>query len=160
MSMRRRVSFQTYLHRRGYDLRAGSGAFLWRLFIKSWAEPGFHRFWRVWNPGYGYALFHLYLLLGGNKRRFTATIGVFAFCGFSFHDLVAYLISGRFGLSCTFAFILYALLSLAAFRFERGLGQRRWPVAANAMLNLSGRCWRPPCWVRTESNVVEIHVRG
>jgi hypothetical protein len=51
---KRPIGFHQYLARRGYDFRAASGAFLRQMFLSAWAEPGLRRFWRIWNPLYGY----------------------------------------------------------------------------------------------------------
>lgn len=51
--------FRRYLHRRGY--RASTGwPFFRRAFLECWAERGFHRFWRAWNPGLGFLVFRPY----------------------------------------------------------------------------------------------------
>ncbi|MCP4200688.1 MAG: hypothetical protein GY769_01985 [bacterium] len=102
----------------------------------SWVQPGFHRFWRVWNPLYGYFLYRLYLVLGGNRHRLVATLTVFASCGFVLHDLLVFLFSGYFSLVCTFGFVFFAILSLLSARFQKLLRQGEWPAAANAAANI------------------------
>jgi len=43
-------------YRTGYD-----GRFFRRAFLECWAEPGFHRFRRIWNPSLGFLVFELCL---------------------------------------------------------------------------------------------------
>lgn len=62
-------TFDAFLPRRGYDPAGTPDALLRRLFVESWREPGFHRFWQVWNPMYGWVLYRLYLALGGAGSR-------------------------------------------------------------------------------------------
>jgi hypothetical protein len=54
-------SYDQYLILRGYDPSSSKLIILKRALIDSWAEPGLHEFWRVWNSGIGYLLFRLYL---------------------------------------------------------------------------------------------------
>ncbi len=129
-------TLEQYLVRRGYDLNRGTGRFLKRLFLESWQQAGFHRFWRVWNPLYGFFLYRLYLLLGGNRNRVVATLVVFASCGFFLHDLVSLLLFGVFSFVCTLGFFLYGVLSLASARLQVLLRQKRWPPLANAAVNV------------------------
>jgi len=97
----------------------GNVNFFKRLFIVSFCQQGFHRFWRIWNPFYGYFLFKLYRLMGGNRNKIFSTIFVFVFCGYVLHDLPIYLIFGKFGFVCTFAFLFYGVGSLIAAKFDR-----------------------------------------
>lgn len=121
--------------RRGYDTKSAV-AILRRLFVESWAEPGFHNFWRVWNPVYGNGLFKLYRAIGGNESPVVATFAVFAFCGFVLHDTIHIARTGMLTLSTTLAFVLFALATLLSKRYERVLRQSTWPSFANVMVNL------------------------
>ena len=133
----RPISFRRYLARRGYDLQAGSGAFFRRMFLSAWAEPGFHRFWRVWNPLYGYCLFRLYLSLGGSRQRLLATVTVFVASGLLLHDLPVALIRGHVQVTVTAAFLGFAALTLLSRSAERLLGFPSWPRPAHVVLNLA-----------------------
>ena len=128
-------TFAHYLQRRGFDLRDGTPAFLRRMFIDCWTEPGFHRFWRLWNPLYGYFLFRLYRGLGGSRRPVLATMVVFVFCGFVLHDLPVSLIRGRGSVACTVAFVFYGLATLVSRRLIRGAAIR-WPAWSCVVVNL------------------------
>lgn len=130
------ISFTEFLSRRGYDLRRGSGQFLKRMFLESWIQPGFHRFWRVWNPLYGYFLYLLYLLLRGNRNRILATLFVFASCGFLLHDVLAWAITGYWSLTCTFGFLFFGVFALFNRALEQILHQDQWPALANAAMNI------------------------
>ena len=103
-------TFTQYLRRRGYDRQASSAHFLRRMFLECWLESGFHRFWRVWNPLYGFFLYRLYLRLrrlGGNYNRFVAAVGVFEACGFGLHDFPVSLVLGRSTFVCTPSFSVW-----------------------------------------------------
>lgn len=130
------LTFVDYLERRGYDLNRGSAAFLGHLFFQSWLQPGFHLFWRVWNPVYGYFLFRIYLMAGGNRRRVTATATVFLFCGFVFHDLPLTLAFGRLSLVCTTAFFFYAIATLASRFTAAFLSFDSWPRWIHGLINV------------------------
>ena len=132
----RQVGFVQYLERRGFDVRRGPAAFWWRMFVAVWAEPGFHRFWRVWNPLYGYFLFRLYRLLGGNRRRVVSTVVVFLFSGFVLHDLPFILITGRVQVTVTAAFLFYAVSSLFSQVAERQWSLRSWPRTVHTLCNV------------------------
>ena len=129
------ITFRQYLARRGYDLHASTGLFLRRMFLSAWAQPGFHRFWRVWNPVYGYLLFRLYLVLGGNRRRILSTITVFLFCGFMLHDLPISIIRGHIQVTITAAFFLFGVVTLLFQQAENRLGALQWPRVVHVICN-------------------------
>jgi hypothetical protein len=129
-------TFEQYLIRRGYDLRLGAQPFFRRMFLSCWAEPGFHRFWRVWNPLYGYFLFKLYRVLGGNKRKVLATLSTFIFCGFFLHDLPVSLIADRLLMNTTSAFMFFGVFAILNHQLEKRLKQRYWPRMFNVALNI------------------------
>jgi hypothetical protein len=128
------ASYKQYLILRGYDPSASRLLVLRRALVDCWGEPGFHQFWRVWNPGVGHILFKLYRLLGGNHNRVVATLLVFAMCG-AFHDLMVMLIFQRPFLAFTAAFFSSGLLSLTNRLLDPLLRQHRWPSSLNAMCN-------------------------
>lgn len=128
-------SYEQYLVFRDYDPSASKLLILKRALIDSWGEPGFHRFWQVWNPGIGHLLYRFYRWLGGNRRRLAATLAVFVLCGF-LHDLVVMLIFRRPFLAFSAAFILFAVLASINRALEPYLRQERWPRILNALSNL------------------------
>lgn len=129
-------SYKQYLAIRGYDPSSSRLLVLRRGLIDCWGEAGFHRFWRVWNPGVGHVLFKLYLFLGGSRNRVVATFFVFAVCG-AIHDLVVMLIFHRPFFAFTAAFFSSGLLSLANRLLEPILHQDRWPSPLNALSNVT-----------------------
>ena len=131
------TSFQQYLEGRGYDLDRGSAAFLRRMFLECWAQPGFHSFWRVWNPAYGYLLFRLYRSLGGSRSQVPLTLLVFGLCGYLAHDFPVSLFLGRPLLVCTVAFVVWGTLVSLARHLERPLAFARWPPPLHVLLNIA-----------------------
>jgi Zn-dependent protease len=108
------------------------------MFVTPFGEPGFHRFWRLWNPLFGYALFRLYLAMGGRRRPLVASLVVFTACGLFLHDLVRFAVTGHFSPTTTAAFLIFWLLTVANRAWEAKLGQASWPRAANALVNVGG----------------------
>jgi hypothetical protein len=131
-----RHSYERYLVLRGYDPASGTLVTLKRALVDSWGEPGFHRFWRVWNPGVGHLLYRLYLLLGGSRIRLTATMLVFALCGLV-HDVLVMLIFRRPFAAFTTAFALAGILTVVNRSLEPLLHQERWPRLLNVLANVS-----------------------
>ena len=129
-------SYEQYLVLRGYDPSANKLLILKRALIDSWAEPGFHRFWQVWNPGIGHLLFRLYLLLGGNRLQLIATMLVFALCGLM-HDVLVMVMFRRPFVAFTVAFSLFGLFAVANRAVENRLHQERWPGLLNLTANVS-----------------------
>ena len=128
-------TYEVFLRARGFDPR-NLRAFLWRMFAVCWTEPGFHRFWRIWNPLYGYALFRLYLALGGRQRPLLASLVVFLFCGFVLHDLLRYATTGQLWLSSTVAFFAYWALASLSRKLASRLRQETWSRGINTLVNL------------------------
>jgi hypothetical protein len=128
-------SYNQYLLLRGYDPSGSKLVVLRRALVDSWGEPGFHRFWRVWNPGIGHLLFRLYLALGGNRMRLVATMLVFAFCGVM-HDVIVMLIFRRPFVAFTAAFVLFGILAVISRSLEPVLPQERWPRLLNVIVNV------------------------
>jgi hypothetical protein len=129
-------SYQQYLILRGYDPASNKLAILKRALFDSWGEPGFHRFWRVWNPGIGHLLYRLYLLLGGNRARPVNTLLVFFLCGI-LHDGLVMLIFRRPFVAFTAIFLLSGGLAVGNRSLEPFLHQERWPRWLNGLANLS-----------------------
>ena len=129
-------SYEQYLVLRGYDPSSSRWVILRRALISSWGEPGFHRFWRVWNPGIGHLLYRLYLLLGGNRVRLFATMLVFALCGLT-HDIVVMWMFRRPFVAFTAAFVSCGMLAVISRALESILRQERWPRLLNVLTNVS-----------------------
>lgn len=129
-------TYAQYCTRRGYAPPFKGWSVIRRSLFGSWAQPGFHRFWRVWNPPIGYPLFRLYRILGGNRHRVLATVVVFTMCGF-LHDMAVLLLVRRWSLMLTAAFLAFASLTLLSLKLEPILKQARWPSILNVLLNLA-----------------------
>lgn len=129
-------SYNRYLVLRGYAPSSNKLAILKRALFDSWGEPGFHQFWRVWNPGVGHLLYRLYLFLGGNRARLIATILVFILCGI-LHDVLVMLIFRRPFVAFTAAFLFSGVLTVGNRSLEPILHQERWPRLLNALINVS-----------------------
>jgi len=124
--------FQRFLHRRGY--RASTGwPFFRRAFLECWAEPGFHRFWRVWNPGLGFLVFRLYRALGGYRAGPHTKVLAFLASGIAHNLLVFPFLGWSFALPV--AFSLFGCLAAAGPRLSRVVRQDRWPPALNVLVN-------------------------
>lgn len=126
--------YRHYLQRRGFGEHVHDQLFVIRGFLACWAEPGFHRFWQVWNPGIGYPAFRLYLVLGGRKRRGRATVATFVVNGLV-HTVVACPLFRRWSWTLIVAFSLFGLLTIMSRRLEPVLRQEQWPAIANLAVN-------------------------
>jgi hypothetical protein len=127
------VTLQDYLRARGLD-PADSPGLQRRMFVDCWYEPGFHRFWRLWNPLFGYGLYRLYVALGGNRRPAAASLAVFVLCG-ALHDALLLVTARRVSVVCTVAFAVYWLLAVVARWLEprQASWRRGFNAAANAL---------------------------
>jgi hypothetical protein len=130
------ISYNQYLLLRGYDPSSNKFLMLKRALIDSWAEPGFHRFWRVWNPGIGHLLYRLYLFLGGNRIRIFSTILVFLICGF-IHDLIVMAIFRRPFIAFSTAFMLFGIIASINRLLEPVLNQDSWLKICNVLCNVT-----------------------
>lgn len=130
------ISFTEFLELRGYSLENGAGPLLRRLFLESWVQPGFHRFWQVWNPAYGYFLFNLYRALGGSRRPFLAGISVFVICGSILHDLPIGLVTGVPRIVCTVAFSFWGVTAFLSRKADPVVDFESWPPVANLVVNV------------------------
>ena len=129
-------SYSQYLILRGYDPSSSKLIILKRALVDSWGEPGFHQFWRVWNPGVGHLLYRLYLVLGGNRIRLVATMLVFTLCGLV-HDVLVMLMFRRPFAAFTAAFVFSGILAVINRSLEPILRQDRWPRLLNVLINVS-----------------------
>lgn len=130
-----RLNYQEYLVFRGYDISAGKVNILKRALIESWGEPGFHRFWQVWNPGIGHLFYRLYVFLVGKRFRILSTLLVFVVCGIA-HDAVVSALFLHPYLVFTGVFSLFGVCTIASRALEPILRQEKWPCLINAALNL------------------------
>lgn len=129
------LGYDDYLRLRGYDPDRPV-AFIRRMFVAPWSEPGFHRFWRLWNPLFGYALYRLFLLVGGSRRPRLASFVTFAASGFVFHDLLRVILGGRASGSTTLAFVVFWALATTSKVYAPRLHQEHWPRGLNILTNI------------------------
>jgi hypothetical protein len=128
-------SFRAYAARRGFS-SINDAPFAWRAFVSCWAEPGFHRFWRVWNPGISYFVHRAYVRLGGRKRWVFATLASFELCGLA-HNAVALPFFGRWwSWTLPVAFLCFGIFTVLSRLLEAHLRQDRWPMPVNVTLNV------------------------
>ena len=106
-----------------------------RGFLECWAAPGFHEFWRMWNPGIAYFVYRLYLRLGGRRHWVAPTIAAFGVCGLV-HTLVVAPFLGRWSFSVIVAFLCFGVLTVVSRSLKRLLRQRRWPAWVNVLVNV------------------------
>jgi hypothetical protein len=128
------LTYAQYCARRGYVPPFRGWSVVKRSLLDSWAQPGFHRFWRIWNPPIGYPLFRFYRVLGGNRNRAFATFTVFTVTGV-LHDLAAFVLTRQWALALTLAYVVFAGLSLLSLRLAPLLRQERWPAMVNVLMN-------------------------
>ena len=105
-----------------------------RGFIECWAEPGFHRFWQVWNPGIAYFVYRAFLGLGGRRNYVVPVLGAFFLCGVA-HTLLVAPFLGRWSFSVIIAFSGFGVATVLSRVLEPVLRQERWPAACNVLLN-------------------------
>jgi len=106
----------------------------WRGFIECWAEPGFHRFWQIWNPGIAYFVYRLFIWLGGSKRWIIPTFLSFLICGI-IHTVLVFPFLG-WSFSVISAFACFGLLTIISRKISPLLRQEKWPGIVNAAINI------------------------
>ena len=131
-------ALKAYVHMRGYS-SLNDLEFFVRAFLECWAEPGFHRFWRVWNPGISFFVFNLYRRLRVSFERDSATILAFVANGFA-HNAVACPLMGRWSWTLPVAFLSFGVFTVVSRRLEGLLSQDRWPWPLNAAGNVGLVC--------------------
>ncbi|NCF64931.1 MAG: hypothetical protein GWP61_03090 [Chloroflexi bacterium] len=129
------VDYTGYLRLRGFEDHVNDWFFVKRGFLTCWLEPGFHNFWRVWNPGISYFCFRFYLLLGGRRKRELAAVVVF-FVNGVLHNLLFSLITGRYSFPLPFTFLSFGALAVASQHLQKVFNQRRLPAIVNAAINI------------------------
>ena len=128
-------SYRSYARMRGFTSELNSWAYHRRGFVESWAQPGFHRFWQVWNPGISYFVYHLFIRLGGRRRWIGPTIAAFAICGIA-HTVLVVPFFRRWSFSVIAAFFLFGVLTVLSRYAAPYLRQERWPMPLNVALNV------------------------
>lgn len=106
-----------------------------RGFIECWAQPGFHKFWQVWNPGIAYFVFKLYLKLGGKKNWQIAMVLSFFINGL-IHSVIFFAVSGQWSFVIPSLFLLFGFLTVASKLMENILHQDKWPWILNTAINI------------------------
>ena len=106
----------------------------WRGFIQCWAEPGFHRFWQIWNPGIAYFVYRLFIRLGGSKKWIIPTFLSFLFCGI-IHTVIVFPFLG-WSFSVIGAFACFGVLTIFSRKISSLLRQEKWPVIVNVAINI------------------------
>ncbi len=106
-----------------------------RGFLECWAQPGFHRFWQVWNPGIAYFVYRTYIRLGGVKSWTIPTFLSFSLCGV-IHTVIVFPFVGRWSFAVIGAFICFGLLTISSKKLSRILKQEKWPKIVNLVLNV------------------------
>jgi hypothetical protein len=136
-----KARFKLYVHRyiayarlRGYQ-SFNDWPYHRRGFIECWAEPGFHKFWQVWNPGIAYFVFRLYLKLGGNKNWKLATLLSFTINGL-IHSIIFYIFSRQWSFVIPVLFLLFGALVITNKLLDNVLHQNRWPWVINSLINV------------------------
>jgi hypothetical protein len=131
-------NLNTYASKRGFS-SLHDRPFVMRAFLKCWAAPGFHRYWRVWNPGISYFVYRLYLRLQRSMGRNPATVVAFTVSGFA-HNAVACPFIGRWSWTLPVAFLFWGAFTVLFRRLEGFLRQDQWPWPANALVNVGLVC--------------------
>jgi hypothetical protein len=127
--------YRQYLRQRGYSDHLHDRYFFTKGFLACWAEPGFHRFWQIWNPGIGYLTYRLYRAIGGRNHRAGATVATFVVNGLV-HTLVVCPFHRRWSWTLIVVFLLFGLLTILSRWLEPVLRQERWPAIANLAVNV------------------------
>lgn len=134
------MTYKRFLRSRGIRDPQNPVLYITHGVVMCWLEPGFHMFWRKWNPPIGFLTYRLYALLRVKRQlRVPATLLVFMICGFC-HDLVGIGIVGSLTPRSTLTFLSFGVLSLLSGALQEFLRQVEWPAAANAAVN-GGLVW-------------------
>jgi hypothetical protein len=119
---------------RGFTSEVNDWPYVRRSFLECWAEPGFHRFWQVWNPGISYFVYRLFLRLGGRRRWVVPTLLSFVLCGV-IHTVIVAPFLQRWSYSVIAAFVCFGVLTVVSRFAAPFLRQERWPALVNVLLN-------------------------
>lgn len=127
--------YERFARMRGFVTEINDWPYVRRSFIDCWAEPGFHRFWQVWNPGIAYFVHRLYLRLGGRRRWVVPTVLSFAICGAVHTAIVAPFLGWAW--SVVVAFVCFGVLTVISRLAVPVLRQERWPTLLNVVVNVA-----------------------
>lgn len=128
------IDYKAYARARGFA-SFNDWPYHRRGFIECWAEPGFHRFWQVWNPGIAYFVHKLYICLGGRTHWILPTITSFILCGLG-HTIVMLPFIQRWSYMLVTTFACFGILTVASRYLSPMLRQERWPVCINIIINV------------------------
>ena len=106
-----------------------------RGFIECWAQPGFHKFWQVWNPGIAYFVYQIYLMVGGRKNWIFPTIFSFIICGI-LHTVIVFPFIMRWSYSVIITFACFGVLTVISKKLSAVLKQEKWPWVINTLINI------------------------
>jgi len=129
-------NYKQYLKMRGFGNHVNDWVFVKRGFLEPWLQPGFHRFWQIWNPGIGYFAYRVYLMFGGKQKQITATFAAFLVNGLV-HNLILSLILWRWDFPLPFTFTLFGILSLLSKWLDRNVNMEHWPRVCHLAINVS-----------------------
>ena len=128
------AAYEKYARMRGFNTEINDWPYVRRSFIECWAEPGFHRFWQVWNPGIAFFIYRLFIRLGGRRRWLFPTVSAFVLCGVA-HTVIVAPFFGRWSFSVITAFACFGVLTVVSRLASSILRQERWPGIANVLVN-------------------------
>jgi hypothetical protein len=130
-------NYLNHLKKLGYSNHEGDFDlyFVKNAFFISWSKPGFHFFWRHWNPGIAYMTFWIYKYFGGNKNKVIATYMSFIICGL-IHNIVVYPFLG-WSYTIIVVFICFSTFTLISKILSTVLNQKKWHWAINTVINIS-----------------------
>ena len=128
------AGYEVFARSRGFTTTLNDWCFVRRSFFECWMEPGFHRFWRGWNPGIAYFVYRLFVLFGGRRNWALPTLLAFVTSGLV-HTLVVLPFVQRWSYSVVVAFTCFGVLTVVSRYCEKLLRQKYWPKAVNVLVN-------------------------
>jgi len=131
---RNKLTLAEYLR---FRLGSKGGKTAWfNFFIRPFGAASFAKFWRQWNPVYGYYLYYYsYRPLSRIVPRPLAMMATFVVCGFLLHDLPAWA-SARRALppGATITFVMFGVGAIVGEWLHMDLS--RLPIPARAAVNV------------------------
>lgn len=129
------ADYKQYLWMRGFGDHLHDAYFVKRGFLECWFEPGFHRFWRVWNPGIAYFTYRLYRGFGGRERQELATIATFLLNGI-IHNFIASLLLQRWAFPLPFTFLSFGVFTVIFRWLDTYFHLSRLPRICHMLINV------------------------